>query len=237
MEIGKQLVTVFLVGFNMKKLIFLLFLIPSLVMASGVQDRHKQVIARKNACTQTYAFETTANADLSIGLGRYAGSDYTGFLYTPDSGDETICKVDVYFRAETGDPTGRDYYLEIYTVVAGDLAVKVATSSTYVDGADANGNCPAWASALTGIYQFSSPPTLSNGVLYAFVIFVTTDEDLTDDSETSETDYISWGIDNENDSAAKQGGLADWTWDDTIPYTAYASADAEDDFFIRISTQ
>lgn len=183
------------------------------------------------SCDEWYDF--TGTKDQASGIGAYVDRDFIGPRWTQPS-DQTLCEVDMFIGGMVGSPSSsHDYWMRVFTVDGNnDLATVVATSTTKIDGDGLSAG--TWISENEGNFEFDDV-ALSNGVEYAFTIFVDQDANQSDDPEADGSNFPKWGFDDENNSAPNQDGLGRWTYDASIPYVDY-DLDAEDDLLIKIHT-
>jgi len=166
-------------------------------------------------------------------------SSYAGPRYTPTE-NITVCKVDIYVDNISGTFTSsHDLYMYVGSIDGNDdIDAWVGSYSSKIDG-DTITDADGWMSASAGFFEFSPNLSLSNGTTYVFTVFLDTDGNPTDSPETDGTNYLEWGIDNENNHAgagAGQAGFIQHGWDaGGLPY-ADSYQDDEDDFIFRIYT-
>ena len=152
----------------MKKLILLLLLLPSLLYAQDWQEAKMSLgvvggaIPAVGACTTIFD-ELTSQNDSSA-FGNTAIRYYWGQGGYNPVANKTVCKVDVWFAAETGNADSRTFTLKIWTMSGGvDLNAVVAggTSNTV---AGSSITAPGWVS-FTGLSA-----AIANGTNYAITV-------------------------------------------------------------------
>jgi len=181
-------------------------------------------------CTEVYAPSLTV--DEGSYIGRYASNDFSGYIYKP-SANRCICEVYAYCQNETGNQTGNNYHMRIFTIDGNDDVDTIVGTSAAVAGSTINGS----GASYIGPFIFSTCVNLTSGTEYPFTIFIDTDSDLTDDPEYDSTNYWKWGYDNERNLDGIQVGRGDWTWDASIPYVdAGGGIDLEDDGDMKVSS-
>lgn len=192
----------------------------------GVAEPAKVFGVTTDYCnTETYAPSLTADINYAIG---YTNRYWTGCDYAP-SGNQTVCKIDVYVDVISGTlSSSHDYYLAIYSKTGNDLNAELGRSNK-IDGDTLS--AATWTSANAGYWVFSSHVSLTNGTTYAFVWFLDTDGDPDDQPEVDGTNFPRIGVDDENNGDAILLGVRYYAAD-----KGSSSWDEQDDMLIKVYT-
>lgn len=165
-------------GLNMRKTILvliLLLLFPVFCFAGGITDKHRAVIARKNAVAPASCGASADvdyyNADTADWpIGNNANLYYAGQYNWSDASIRTICKAVVKISKSAGDISGKTLVFRIWTDNANDLGTNICSSanitgdnawsstSLEIDMANCTGgNCSANGCALSAstVYHFT----------------------------------------------------------------------------------
>ena len=215
----------------MRKLIFLLLLLPSIALAGflvdGVTDPASvdgvATPASVDGVASDYClseYDPSPTDDASRYFSRYSGEEYMGMIYNPDS-NQCICAVDFMLgeRAGTFDAND-DFYMRIF-LLDGANALDDYTSplgtSAKIDGDDWNTNNVMISTTSSGNITFSPCVNVSSGSSYALVLFLDNDGNPNDSPEYDETNYHFWRYDDEANVAhgdTIQEGWCHWDPDD-----------------------
>jgi hypothetical protein len=200
--------------------------------ANYLSNMFAMVLARKKACVEAYAYDSTANADASMPIGGQTDRDYVGVGYEPASRNECICQVDLYIDTEVegggaGNLDGAVLYSKIWNIDgSGNI-------TSLIDSNKSNGITGSTISADSWItFEWDDCVWLTYGDDYAVTFYRDDADDGTPDIDTD--DYFTFGYDNDNAPGETElTGGGGWEDDGALPYPI-GVYDADDDPIIRI---
>jgi hypothetical protein len=150
------------------------------------------------SCTAYYTYDSGSDSGNDSIVGYDDGIFQFGTLRT-DASARTLCQVDVAVDSVTGDPSGKDYVVLVYTTSGTSLNTLQGTSTTFA--------------GTTGTKQVTFDPTVSltASTEYAFVV-------RTSDDSHDTSNYIKMTI-NISASGDSDNHTRHWKQDET-QYTA-----------------
>jgi hypothetical protein len=176
------------------------------------------------SCT-LYDSHETGN-DLSKEVARYNASELVGVLWNDSVQSNDICQVDWHINTSPGSPSNNDYYCEIWSI-SGTAIDALQGRSDKVDGDD------DWSVEFIS-FSFNTSVAVAQGSDFAIVLKAIDSGDPAGTvGEYDATNFITLGIDNENNGTAKMAGSGSW---DSVTKVRTVF-DAEDDVLCRIHTE
>jgi len=213
----------------MKKLFLILIL--SCFIATGAWALFApmaQVATDGAALVCTLYDEFTTGQDGALAIAKYANNEYGGTLWNDAASGGDICQVDWYVVGSPGAPSVNDYYCEIWSV-DGSSPPHLNALQGRSDKVDGNDN---WATEFV-VFAFSSDVSYSQSTDYAIILkAIDNNDDPATVGEYDDTNYITIGFDDENNSTTKTFGLRTWKADGTDN-----QVDVEDDMLIKVHTK
>jgi len=163
----------------MKKLLFLLLLIPSIVSAGPLQQKHLAVIAALNNSSATCtSYEVQSSTSGWSFVGQNSNRGQIGTVYVAPATVD-VCKLVFSMYAVTATAATYDYYAAIYTMNGTALNVRQGKSSAVT----------ITQSDVAYDFLFATSVPLTNGVSYGIVVFMDLDANGEPDYDEGEVDY------------------------------------------------